>query len=157
MEEEMKAEGFNKGSDIFCLQVSQKIYPIDVVMDTCFVFIDRYYIFLDLDKGKIVINLKPKEGVSRGEIKDISGEFSNELLNQAIRKKINAQHSKIREYIVSKALFSADLIRDFSGDEFLEEEFEEIDDDYLDDPLQIAVPWEEKYGKNKKKNENKVS
>ncbi len=150
----MKVEKVNEKSNTFRLLINQKIYPIDIVMDTCLVFIDKYYVFLDIEKGKIRIDLKPKEGVSKGEIKDIAGEFSNELLNQTIRKKINAQHSKIREYIVSKALFSADLIRDFSSDEFLEEEFEEIDDDYLDDPLQIAVPWEEKYGKNKKKNEN---
>ncbi len=70
------------------------------------------------------------------------GEFKNELLNYVLRLSIAKNTGKIRDAIVERALFSA-LSPQETGKKGAEEVFEE-------DPLGIALPWEEKYGKEKK-------
>src|SRR3989339_902529 len=71
-------------------------------------------------------------------LEDINGEFLNELLHCVYRINIAKNNKKIREYIVEKALFSAISQSDNE------------DDLIFDDPLGIAIPWEEKYGDGKK-------
>ena len=74
----------------------------------------------------------------------LSGEFGNELLSQALRRKVVKQNSKIIEEIVTQAIAGA------AGATLPQDFMEEDDDlDFLDDPLGIAVPWEEKFKKDK--------
>jgi hypothetical protein len=77
----------------------------------------------------------------------LGGEFVNELLNQAIRANLDDGARKIREYIVVKSHYgqpSGNMDIEGLLDQTLKEAFDE-------DPLDIAVPWEEKYGKGKDK------
>ncbi|MBL7130721.1 MAG: His-Xaa-Ser system protein HxsD, partial [Candidatus Omnitrophica bacterium] len=113
------------------------------IYGACYVFIDRAYIFLDGDsKKEIKIYIKGKRKFPLQKLKRLVGEFQNELLNYALREKIGKNTRKIREYIVGKALFSAHDV--------LPEE-KEKKYDYQKDPLGIAIPWEEKHGKHKRK------
>ncbi|MFH1671468.1 MAG: hypothetical protein ABH889_01680, partial [Candidatus Portnoybacteria bacterium] len=57
-------------------------------------------------------------------------------------------NKKIRDYVVSQALLSA------IGEEAISQEEEKDEMKYEDDPLGIAVPWEEKYGGKHKKQKN---
>ena len=59
-------------------------------------------------------------------------DFNNELITYAVYKAKTAENQVIRDTIVQRALST-----NLPGDE----------QDYLDDPESIAVPWEEKYGK----------
>ncbi|RLE07257.1 His-Xaa-Ser system protein HxsD [Candidatus Aerophobetes bacterium] len=118
------------------IKVNPKIYPLEAIYGAAYVFLDRAYLFLDGNPEKeVIVALKGKEKMTERKLKNLAGEFYNELLNCALRQKISQNNQKIREYIVSQALLSA-----------IEEEEEE---EWQKDPLGIAVPWEEKYGKKK--------
>lgn len=123
-------------NDVLVFDLNTKIYPKEAIYGACFVFIDRAYFFLDSKKkDEVTVEIKRK---NTNDFLN-SGEFHNELLNFVHRINIAKQNKKIREYIVERALYSS---IDNSSD---------LDDEEFDDPLDIAVPWEEKYGDNKSK------
>lgn len=157
----------NKDSIVWT--VNPKIYPLDVVYQAAFVFIDRAYMMLDKDDdGSIMVKLKGKETLDKSALENLQGEFANELLNQAVRRKLAKDNKRIRELIVAKALFSAarpnelnEIMDNMGGssgevprpwDEATQEEQDELDkllaeieEDFAEDPMDIATPWDEKY------------
>lgn len=122
--------------------VNLKAYPLEAIYGAAYVFIDRAYIFLDYSSDdKIEINFRAKEKTDSKDLENLKGEFLNELLNYSLRLKIAKHNHKLREFIVSQALF-ASLGKEKGILENNKEKFE-----FEDDPLGIAIPWEEKYGK----------
>jgi His-Xaa-Ser system protein HxsD len=135
------------------ITVNPKLYPLEAVYSAAYVFMDRAYIVLDGDPEKeIIIKMTPKSGEFKGDIK---GEFNNELLNYADYLARAKETRKIRELILQRLIITNDPamenIDDFNHD-FLEGPDSE-DEDYLDDPEGIAIPWEEKYGKDSNDNQ----
>lgn len=121
--------------------VNENIFPLEAVLAACYGFIDLFYIYLD-KKGKIFqVSLESKNNEDF-KIKEVEGQFRNELLHSALRVKISNNNAEIREYIVSQALYSSLPIS----------EGENWNNQKLDDPLGIAIPWEEKFGENSRKN-----
>jgi len=120
-----------------------KIYHLESILNTCYKFLDRAYIYLDAKKkNEIIVRLKLKKKSSKKALLNLQNEFMNELLYNALRYHISNNNRKIREYIIGRAVYSAVPGLDtLSAEKVLN--FEE-------DPLGIAVPWEEKHGKNKK-------
>lgn len=128
--------------DEVVLDLLLRIYPLESILSACYRFVDRCYVFLDQpETRKIRVSLKPKQIPRNKDLSAIVGEFSNELLHQSLRLKIAARTSSIREMVVGRALLSAEPM----GIPQEEDLFDSAD--YLEDPLGIAVPWEEKYGK----------
>ncbi|MBL7053265.1 MAG: His-Xaa-Ser system protein HxsD [Candidatus Portnoybacteria bacterium] len=120
---------------------SLKDYPLEVLYGASYVFIDRAYIFLDSQiKDKIEVSLKGKKKLDKKQLEELKGEFLNELLNYTLRINLAKNNKKLREFIVGQALISA-----YGDDDFIKEDKIK----YEDDPLGIAVSWEEKYGKEK--------
>ena len=121
--------------------VNQRIYPIEAILGTAYVFLDRCYVLLKRkDRNEVVVRLRSRPDCGALEFDAVVGEFENELLNQALRLKVALRTGAVRDAIVHRALFSAmpeSVKLDLEGD----------DGDYLEDPLGIASPWEEKYGK----------
>ncbi len=141
-----------KNGNMVSFEIDRKIYPMELIFGAGFIFIDRCYVYLDRNgSDKIKVTLKGKPGTGDEEVERLVGEFNNELLNQALRKKINQANKRVREYIVSRALFSAEPVDDVEPG-YEEQPLDDMafEDDFLDDPLQIAVPWDEKYGADKK-------
>jgi His-Xaa-Ser system protein HxsD len=135
--------------------VDLDIYPLDVVMAAGYVFIDRFYVLIDkAGDGKVKVSLSAKP-IQPGEpAGKLAGEFLNELLGQALRREVGKKHEKVREILLARALFgAAPKMAEPGGTENAadttarEMDGATDDGDYLDDPLGIAVPWEEKYGK----------
>ena len=128
------------------LSLDKGLYPLDVIYGAAYVFIDRAYILLGKVDDKITVELTLKQPVGRKDKtsgETLVGEFANELLSQALRKKITKDNQQILETIVSQALAGA------TG-AMVPSEFDDDDDDdldFLDDPLGIAVPWEERFKK----------
>jgi len=122
--------------------VNRRIYPLEVVYAASYVFMDRCYVFLDRpDKDHLLVRLRARPDCSKSRFQAIVGEYENELINQALRRKVAKRTENVREAIVHRALFSA-------LPESVELALDDDDDgDYLDDPLGIAVPWEDKFGK----------
>ena len=120
---------------------SLKDYPLEVLYGASYVFIDRAYIFLDSQiKDKIEVSLKGKKKLDKKQLEELKGEFLNELLNYTLRINLAKNNKKLREFIIGQALISA-----YGNDDFIKEDKIK----YEDDPLGIAVSWEEKYGKEK--------
>lgn len=137
----------------FEFSVDGGFYPVDVVMAAAYVFTERCYVLLDPSAdGRVKVSLSAKAGVAADALSAIAGEFQNELLAQALRRRVADRHEKVREFIVARALFGAapTLEARTPPDDArlgIDPKFVPAgDDDFLDDPLGIAVPWEEKYG-----------
>ena len=122
--------------------LNSKIASWEAIYSTCYAFIDKFYVYLDRNKENIIIKLQPKEK-KKINFKTVEGEFRNELLNNLLREKIAKNNSKIREYILGQALYS-------STPSEIEEFLTKTGEDYVEDPLGIAVPWEEKTKAKKK-------
>lgn len=130
------------------LQVDTSIYSLPAVYGASFTFIDRCFVFLDKPAdGRLRVVLSSKKpGFSGEQLRALVGEFANELLACAWREKITAENRGAIEAVTMQALAGAmgppslDELEDF---DFSEEPFE--------DPLGIAMSWEEKYGKDKAK------
>lgn len=125
--------------------LSQKLYPLESIYATAYVYIDKCYVMLSrVDKDYLQVRLKAKPECSKADFDRVVGEFGNELLNQALRLKVAKRTEKLREAIVHRALYSA--MPDSMGLDLPPEG----EGDYLDDPLGIAVPWEQKFNEGAK-------
>jgi His-Xaa-Ser system protein HxsD len=122
--------------------LERNLYPLDVIYGAAYVLIDRAYLLLDrrASDGRIIVRIESREERDEATLTALVGEFSNELLNQALRRKITRQNKVELEAIVTQALAGA------TGS-MLPGELDDDDLDFLDDPLGIAVPWEEKFSK----------
>lgn len=147
--------GINNKNNEVVFKLSQKVYSLDAILGASYLFIDRAYVFLDYDGNEnFIVHLKGKKKLSKMDMERLSGEFQNELLNQTLRVKLSKKNQKIREYIIQHALYPGAAVQESSPSTDLDEELDEIlkeaeSGDYGDDPLGIAVPWEEKHSKGK--------
>ncbi len=137
--------------------LNTKIYPQEAIYKTCYVFIDKMYIYLDSPKkGEIIASLKSKLSgrLSAEELEKIKGEFLNELLNILLRNGVIKKNQKIMEYIVSGVVNASleeknenkTMQRDDEDDTIdiekeiasLKEELDKIEEkNFEDDPLGI--------------------
>ena len=120
------------------LVVNEDVYSLEAVYGASFVFVDRVYVYLDKNEIGLIVRLKGKKVLNEKELDAIAGEFMNELLNYSLRVSLAENNKKIRELIVSQAICSAVGVSKKGESGFK----------YEDDPLGIAIPWEDKYGKN---------
>ena len=140
-----------KTADGFRFKVDGNIYSPDAVKSTCYVFSDRCYVFIkNKTKNRYEIEMRFKQ---KGDVRELVGEFYNELLGNILRKSVSKYNKKIREYIVAKALFSAvdeDVISEKTSRKTSKKSRAKSSSaEFETDPLGIAMPWEEKYGKKK--------
>lgn len=88
--------------------LDQNVYPRDIILKTCYVYIDRMYFYLDTPKAKtIAVTVQGKERLAREQLEKFRDDFLNELLNALLRKKISRQNQKLVEYIVGGAVTAA--------------------------------------------------
>lgn len=127
-----------------CLEFDEALYPKDAIYGAAYIFIDRCYVHLARPAdGRVSVSLKLKAS-SQAQLEDLAGEFENELLGQAWRRQIIDDNKQIIELVSTRALAGAagppgldDLLNmDAGGGAF-------------EDPLGIAMSWEEKYKKKK--------
>lgn len=145
-----KKTGFDfkvkRGENSLELKINPKIYSLNAIYKTAYFFLDKVYVFLSGDpKTAIKVNFKAKE--ANLDLKKLVDEFYNELLNQLLREKVSYSNSKLREFIVAKALYNA---VPNEVDELLKEVEEE---DWQEDPLGIAKTWEEQQREKGKRGE----
>lgn len=91
------------------LKINQEIYEETCVIKAAYLFIDKFYVFIDKKENDIIVQLTPKKGEINKEFnaEEIAGEFNNELLNQKIRQKIINETKNIRELILARAMYSS--------------------------------------------------
>lgn len=150
-------------------KLDTKIYPVEAIQAAAYTFTDRAFVRISPDgAAAVAIRFKAKTGAKN--LESLSDEFHNELLHEALRHKVSQANQKLREYIVTKALISAQETRnvlppapveapvpqsssDSSAplvDAALEKEIEallteiEKTESSASDPLGVSVPWEQK-------------
>ena len=128
------------------LRVEASLYPLTAVYAAAYIFIDRCFVVLDRpDPAHYRVTLASKKGeATEAVLTTYVGEFANELLSCAWRAKIAEESRGLIESATAQALRGAmgpPSLDDLEKFDFSEEAFE--------DPLGIAMSWEEKYGKKK--------
>ncbi|MEZ4265636.1 MAG: His-Xaa-Ser system protein HxsD [Myxococcota bacterium] len=126
------------------LSLDKGIYPLEVIYGASYIFIDRAYVLLGKSGDNVTVEIATKDGRDEAALRALAGEFSNELLSQALRRRITKENQNILETIVSQALAGATGAMVPSA---FEDDEDDDDLDFLDDPLGIAVPWEERFKK----------
>jgi His-Xaa-Ser system protein HxsD len=143
-----------------------KLYPADAILTSCHKFLARCFVRLDYagDSDKdIKVTLKPRENIAPDGLED---EFRDELLNNTMKVKVLKGTARIRDQIFH-IVFNPERLDALGGqllselgtkgdpgalklsarlEKLLEEIESEDSQDYEDDPLGIAIPWEEKHG-----------
>jgi His-Xaa-Ser system protein HxsD len=121
------------------LDLDATVFPRDAVYGAAFTFIDRCYVRLDQPApGRLAIVLRPKAaGSLEGEA--LAAEAQAELRAQAFRVRLAEDGRELTAAIVSGAFGAAvgpgaASIDDLASDDAIA----------LDDPLGIALQWEEK-------------
>jgi His-Xaa-Ser system protein HxsD len=98
--------------------VDLAIYPLEVVLRACHVFTARCYVFAhDAHQGTVVIDFAARN--ANDDLRELTGDFSNALLDYRLRARIAAETETIRELLVAQAFCEADLLdrREVEGDE----------------------------------------
>jgi len=129
------------------LRVDSQLYPLGAIYAAAYVFLDRCFVLLDRpDERNIRVTLAPKKaGADETILRTFVGEFSNELLSAAWRRQIAQDNRAVIEMVTSQAISAAmgpPSLDDLASFDFGDESFE--------DPLGIAMSWEEKYKKKDK-------
>lgn len=124
--------------------VEEALYPLEALYGATYVFIDRCYAFMDRPSaGQVRVTLSSKsKSPDEQELKALIGEFANELLSCAWRHAIIQENKTAIESVTMQAIAGAmgpPSLDDLASFDFTEEPFE--------DPLGIAMSWEEKYKK----------
>jgi His-Xaa-Ser system protein HxsD len=132
------------GSAEVALTVDESVYPLDAVYGAAFTFLDRCYVLLDRPTPTTLrVTLTEKAPSGKAEsLRALLGELGNELLASAWRQQLARDHRPIIESVTLRAMEGA--LGGPSLDDLAQYDF---GDEALDDPLGIAVAWEEKYGK----------
>ena len=140
----------------FDITVDLEIYDLDAIKFAAYTFVENGYVKIEKnDDFKAVVKIE-----TNNEPELVKKAFFNELLHQSLRVKVAKHNSKIRERIVLQALVSAvhpDMEKEKGNpavskeiaDMALEDEINKLlkeaeEGSYKDDPLNIAIPWEEK-------------
>ena len=131
------------------IKLNPKIYPLEVIYSAAYVLLDKAFISFDGDPEKeVIVNIKPRESQNPDQIAD---EFQNELVNY-LEYRVNYQRNKdIRDMILQRAILTNDPganQQTSSPEESGEMNFDD-NEEFLDDELGIAVPWEEKQEESK--------
>lgn len=123
------------------------LYPLEAVYGAAYVFIDRCYVLLDRPeptKLRVVLSPKKRDDDVAAQLREMVGELANELLSAAWRHQITQENRARIEAVTLSAISGAmgpPSLDDLESFDFTEEAFE--------DPLGIAMSWEEKYSKKK--------
>lgn len=141
-EENLKRPGnleLNREDCSVMVSVNPKIYPLDVVMSAAYIFTNDNYVLLDGDPNdKIIVEIRPKDKTV--SVESLGRMFNNELINYATYAVQAIKNAKLRETILNRVLLTNSVQEIDSPIEDPEDELCE------DDPEDIAIPWEEKYG-----------
>lgn len=88
--------------------LDETLYPLEAVQNAIYIFTDRAYVRVERSEPeRLKVVMTVKAGAAPSVRVELKGEFDNELIHQVLRQKISESNQKIREFIVTKALISA--------------------------------------------------
>jgi len=133
---------------IIRMNLNSQCYPLESIFATCIGRLEDFYFYLDKSKkGSTIVEIRSKsKNLGEKKLKKIAGEFLNDLAENVLRFKISQRNKKIREYIVKEALFFSKPYQEMDK----VKPAQDSDLVYKEDPLGIAIPWEEREEKSKR-------
>lgn len=123
------------------ITLEKELYPVQAIQKAISNFFDKAFVKMtQKGKNKLMIYILLKDDLYN--IKDIVGEFYNELLREVLRYNISLETKNMRELIVGRALYSTCInIKKPKNNKRKTEEVYNIND--------IAINWFEKQEENK--------
>jgi His-Xaa-Ser system protein HxsD len=127
------------------LAIDASIYPLEALYGASYVLIDRAYVLLDRptpDRYRATLVPKKPDADLPAQLEALIGEYANELLSCAYRHRLQVENRALIESVTMRAMAGAmgpPSLDDLESFDFTSDAFE--------DPLGIALSWEEKYGK----------
>ncbi len=112
------------------VEIDRAVFALDAVLATAYKFSDRLYVFVQShpdrnDRWLAVIRSKDPSA----EPERLAGEFSNDLVDQQLRVRLNAEFGGLRTVIAAQA---------FSEGNLLDPDRDQCD--CVSDPRQIGTP-----------------
>lgn len=150
----------DKIKGIVFISVNTKIYALESIYSSAYIFLDKAYILIDGDpKKEVIVELKPKKEY---DLEKLGGEFNNELLNYVTYSTLAKKNEEIRKMLLQRALFNVNVPEennkinnvgpqgsyDKSKQDELKELIKELDIDD-DDSDNTSIPWEDEYKEDK--------
>ncbi len=89
------------------IEINTNIFSKDVVFATAYLFLEKYYIEINLSKTNkeiIVVTIEPKDKQNYNE--NIANIFNNELINYANYYEHSKKTSELRKIILQRALLT---------------------------------------------------
>lgn len=114
----------------FNFEIPIKDYSNNIILMVADILSNEYFVTINKKSKNYIFQIKPKfdKSINRIELKDI---LQDHLNSQVIRAKIVKETGKIREMIVSLALYSTEAFDDESSD-FNVNDFKDEDNYLLD-------------------------
>lgn len=138
----------NKKECYVSISVNPKIYPLDIVLSSAYLFTDSCYVLVDGDPNEeLLVELRPKD--KKDDVEIIGRNFNNELINYANYAVQAIKNQKLREAILNRVLLTnieeQEIIEKSNAYLEKEKKFE------FKEPEEIAALWDEKDGEGKNK------
>jgi len=102
------------------IKLNVEIYPLVVIQKTVSNYLENMYVKLEKEDKNILVNLFLKD--NKENIKELVGNFYNELLVEALRYNIGVETKEIRELIVGRALYTTCIELDENREEKIEDD-----------------------------------
>ena len=98
----MEMNNFSIDSNVLIINVNRPIFDKEPILKTCYIFQDRCYISVESENNS-TIKVKVIAKNEKINLKEISKQFNNELIDQQIRYENEILFSDIRKLIVEQA------------------------------------------------------
>jgi len=133
--------------------LDEGVFPRPVGLAAAYRFLERCYVQLERrPQQRLHVRLKGKERLAESALLGLGEEFCNEVVHQLVRHQVSERTEQLRAVLVGRALLSAEP-EQAADAAAPPESWSGLD--YLEDPLGIAVPWEEKHGDKRKPTKSK--
>jgi His-Xaa-Ser system protein HxsD len=97
--------GFEIKGDELVLRINPKVYPIEKVYATAYIFLDKFYFILDGDKEKeVIVRIKPKE--PKQDLEKFAHRFFEEMISITNYFNQFEKNKDIIKIVLQRALFS---------------------------------------------------
>jgi len=156
-----------KDSNVVEVRVKKDLFSKKAVIAASYILMGKSYVMFDDSEKFYLIFLKPKENY---DLEKLAWEFYTKLIEQEALFVHQQQTENIREMIINQALSNYVEPEEIKMEEEAVAQQEQIRDEvnkamysfrvgnerpleelFVEDPLGIAKPWEEKYGKGNSK------
>jgi hypothetical protein len=133
------------GGGELVVRVSSTDYPLGALYAAAFDLVGRAWVMLDRADDGWLISVTPRgEEADEAALRGMADELRIQLAEHALRDQIRADNGELIAKLRTESFGTAPGGGDWGT---ADEDFGDLDDlDFLDDPLGIAVPWEEAVG-----------